>query len=333
MILPERFLALLGCEDCGVVQSTPVPSAEALDAWYTEPYGWETRSRDDEEKLIRRAKKKEERYAERLELLRVHLRPVGTGGPPTVFDFGCGLGSWLDVLQSVGWETSGLEPGPKQARVAARRHRMLDSIPADGRFDLVIANHVLEHLLDPLATVREIAGALAPGGQIFVSVPDFGRVHVHRDLPYVASDVHMNSFTFSGMRSLLALAGFEVEEQLEGAEWDTLSKKVPPALRVLARKSDRAPFPVEETPLDQAVDALRELGRIESREETDQWVASRTASRSGTVADAEAADAERAGAEPTATMANGQRARAAYADGEATSRPSSALGRFLARRR
>ena len=119
MILPERFLALLGCEDCGVVQSTPVPSAEALDAWYTEPYGWETRSRDDEEKLIRRAKKKEERYAERLELLRVHLRPVGTGGPPTVFDFGCGLGScWTCSRASAGRPR---DSNPARSRLASPR--------------------------------------------------------------------------------------------------------------------------------------------------------------------------------------------------------------------
>jgi SAM-dependent methyltransferase len=183
-----------------------------------------------------------------------------------VLDFGCGLGAWLDVLQDAGWETYGIEPGAKQARVAARRHRMLDSVPRDEGFDLAIANHVLEHLLDPVAVLRELAGALAPAGQLFVSVPDFGRVHLHRDLPYVANDLHLNSFGFSGLRSALALAGFEVEQHFEGPEWAALEKGMPTRLRVLARRSASVRFPVEDAPLEEAVLSLRELGRIESRE-------------------------------------------------------------------
>jgi SAM-dependent methyltransferase len=180
---------------------------------------------------------------------------------PRVFDFGCGLGAWLDVLEEAGWDTYGLEPGAKQARVAARRHRIVASVPREESFDLVILNHVLEHLLDPLVRMRELASAIVPG-QLYVSVPDLGEVHRHQRLAYVANDLHINSFTLSGLRSLLALAGLEVEEHLPG--WGTATDGPPRRMRVLARKSGAVRFPVEERPLDQAIESLRELGRIES---------------------------------------------------------------------
>lgn len=179
------------------------------------------------------------------------------------------------MLQDAGWETSGLEPGARQARVAARRHRMVDAVPSEEGFDLVLVNHVLEHLLDPLTTVRELARSLVPGGQLFVSVPDLGRVHLHRDLTHAASDMHLSSYTFSGMRSVLALGGFEVEEHFEGPEWAELDGGSPTRLRVLARRSEHVRFPVEEAPLDQAVRSLRELGRFESHEEAERRRAER----------------------------------------------------------
>lgn len=261
---PEPLLALLGCEACGVAHSAPTPTPEELDAYYTEPEGWESRTSESEEDIARALEHKGARYARQFELLRGHLDPPPADGAPRAFDFGCGLGSWLDAFEDAGWETFGLEPGAKQARVAARRHRMLEAVPHGEQFELAVLHHVLEHLPDPLGTVRNVARALVPGGQLFVSVPDLGRVHEHRKLGYAASDLHIVSFALSGLRSLLGLAGLVIEEHLETAEWDAEAGAT--RLRVLARKAELARFPVEESPLDSAVASLRELGRVESRE-------------------------------------------------------------------
>lgn len=48
----------------------------------------------------------------------------------------------------------------------------LQSIPFEaGSFDLVIANHVLEHVDDDAGALREIARVLAPGGQAILQTP------------------------------------------------------------------------------------------------------------------------------------------------------------------
>jgi SAM-dependent methyltransferase len=43
---------------------------------------------------------------------------------------------------------------------------------ADRSVDFVIANHVLEHLVDPLAALREWLRVVRPGGHLYVAVPD-----------------------------------------------------------------------------------------------------------------------------------------------------------------
>jgi SAM-dependent methyltransferase len=316
---PEPFLALLGCERCGVAQSAPAPTQAMLDAYYTEPEGWEARTEEDDEKVARKLRSKHESYARQLELLQPHLNAAAAGRPPRALDFGCGLGAWLDVLQDAGFETYGIEPGAKQARVAARRHTLLDSVPAEERFDLVVLNHVLEHLLDPQATLRELAGSLRVGGQLFVSVPDLGRVHAHRDLAYVANDLHLNSFSAAGLASALGLGGFAVEQHFDTDEWSALEKGRPTRLRMLARREGEARFPAVEAPLEMAVVSLRELGRADSAEQAEagSGPAAASAQNGGGNAEEQGAPPEaepQAGREPGgdgAPEATGGRARRA----------------------
>lgn len=42
----------------------------------------------------------------------------------------------------------------------------------EGPYDLVVANHVIEHIPDPVHWFAQLAGLLAEGGRIFLAVPD-----------------------------------------------------------------------------------------------------------------------------------------------------------------
>ena len=91
--------------------------------------------------------------------------------PRRALDFGCGIGGWLDVLAADGWETAGIEPG-RAPRPRRGRHTLLEEIPAEPSLQLVVVQHTLEHLDDPLETLRRLAGATVPGGLVYVSVPN-----------------------------------------------------------------------------------------------------------------------------------------------------------------
>jgi SAM-dependent methyltransferase len=59
-----------------------------------------------------------------------------------------------------------------------------DSLPmlADGSQDFVIANHLLEHLPDPIGAMKEWYRVLRPGGTLFLALPD-KRLTFDKDRP------------------------------------------------------------------------------------------------------------------------------------------------------
>ena len=74
-----------------------------------------------------------------------------------VLDFGCADGKLLDSLQDCGWETWGIESAVETAFVAPSP---ADAIPDTPTFDLIVANHVFEHVTDPLGLLRALARRL-----------------------------------------------------------------------------------------------------------------------------------------------------------------------------
>lgn len=64
----------------------------------------------------------------------------------------------------------------------------------EGKLDLLIANHVLEHVPNPIAWLRMITGVLAEGGVLFLSLPDkkftFDRYRPDTPLSHILHDYY-----------------------------------------------------------------------------------------------------------------------------------------------
>jgi SAM-dependent methyltransferase len=75
------------------------------------------------------------------------------------------------------------------------------------RFDVVLCEQVLEHVVDPVAAVRNLRGLCAPGGLVIVSTPFLIKVH---EVPLFLMKDYWR-FTPRGLRTLLESAGLEVE--------------------------------------------------------------------------------------------------------------------------
>ncbi|MBE2315433.1 class I SAM-dependent methyltransferase [Solirubrobacter sp. CPCC 204708] len=95
-----------------------------------------------------------------------------------VLDLGCATGTTGAALkQRQAAHVTGIEIEPEYAREAASR---LDAViegdvataTVNGPFDALIAADILEHLVDPWATLRRYAELLEPGATVVVSLPN-----------------------------------------------------------------------------------------------------------------------------------------------------------------
>ncbi len=100
--------------------------------------------------------------------------------PGRLLDVGTGSGLLLTAAEQRGWTVAGVEISPDAAR-HARDEFGLDvlagdvfAVPATAQYDVVVFNHVVEHLLDPVGDLRYGAERLRPGGLLVVGVPNFG---------------------------------------------------------------------------------------------------------------------------------------------------------------
>ena len=74
------------------------------------------------------------------------------------------------------------------------------------RFDLIVMQHVLEHMLHPREVAAELHDLLAPGGYLYVEVPD-----IERSLAAGVEDFSLEHVSYFDLDSLSrALAGFEL---------------------------------------------------------------------------------------------------------------------------
>lgn len=100
---------------------------------------------------------------------------TGTG---RLLDFGCGNGSFARLMSARGFEVVGLEPFSMGATIMAPNLELirapLDQVaPSLGGFDVITLWQVLEHLEQPVQTLRALCKLLNPDGVIVVSVPNF----------------------------------------------------------------------------------------------------------------------------------------------------------------
>jgi SAM-dependent methyltransferase len=129
-----------------------------------------------------------------------------------ILDIGCGTGAFLHTMQTAGWQITGLEPDETARKNAAVLYGLqpmspdkLFQLPA-ASFNAITLWHVLEHVHELHAYIKQLAGLIAPGGKIVIAVPNYTSKDAAAYNEYWAAyDVprHLYHFSPAAMRRLV----------------------------------------------------------------------------------------------------------------------------------
>jgi 2-polyprenyl-3-methyl-5-hydroxy-6-metoxy-1,4-benzoquinol methylase len=154
----------------------------------------------------------------------MQLQMVGSN--KRVIEFGCSSGHMTVALAERGCQVVGvdMDAAAAAANEAAKRVLVADLDRSDfsvdlrgDHFDVALFGDVLEHLRDPLVTLRAVRGLLVPGGYVVACVPNIAHVDVKLALlegrfPYgdqgLLDRTHIHFFTREALDQMLADAGF-----------------------------------------------------------------------------------------------------------------------------
>lgn len=204
------------CKSCGLVVLNPRPTPQEIGKYYPSASYWgenvSVQSGINTSK--QETEQREKDYGFLYRIISGHCQ-VGS-----VLDIGAGTGVFLSGLKDRGWNVKGIEfsqaavhYGNQKFGANLRPGDFLDHTFPQESLDVVTFNNSLEHLYDPLKTLREAAKTLKTDGVMCITVPNrdglgfrlFGRNWYALQPPR-----HLYHFSPRTLRLMLSLAGLEV---------------------------------------------------------------------------------------------------------------------------
>ncbi len=151
-----------------------------------------------------------------------HLLKYLPNSAGQVLDVGCARGLTGQLLeQRLGCRVTGVESDPDLAHQASQiLSRVIvgnvEEVEIDGRYDVIIAVDLLEHLFYPDKFLEKMIACLNPGGRLLLSVPNVGHYTVVEDLlkgrwdymPGALNYMHFRFCTRATLTQWLSMAGF-----------------------------------------------------------------------------------------------------------------------------
>jgi glycosyltransferase involved in cell wall biosynthesis len=175
-----------------------------------------------------------------------------------VLDAGCFDGRFADLARQRGHHVTGLDR-QKLDGVAQRVDAFIEAdlneplpLALQGAFDVVVAGDILEHVVEPHSLLSELTRALRPGGEVLVSVPNFGHWYPRGRTALGKFDYdqrgpldrgHLRFFTRDSIEALIGNCGLRITDRATvGTPFDMLAaggSRVRARLASGAARSDR----------------------------------------------------------------------------------------------
>lgn len=102
---------------------------------------------------------------------------INKNSNPTLLDIGCGSGTFLDACKQNGWQVEGVDPSPSDSKLVLENYNIkvhqadFNKLKFNKTFDVITLWGVLEHLSNPIATIKKAKELLNKDGMLVFEVP------------------------------------------------------------------------------------------------------------------------------------------------------------------
>ena len=175
------------CLECGFVTNLPRVEEADIDAKYRhlEQLGQDYGSRETDSIEIQRSQRL-------FQHVKGYLPPRGR-----ILDYGGGDGRLMTTFAEAGHACSLIDYNQSPRSYVEKLGDTLADLTAQATFDVIVCNHVIEHVANPVEVLTALGAFLQPQGVILVEVP----MEIWRKPPVFAEPVtHVNFFSVGSMK-------------------------------------------------------------------------------------------------------------------------------------
>lgn len=230
------------CASCGLIYNSPRPSREAHLSFHGEENFKKYYKTGIEEFYTTKNTLYQQEVL--IKTKRFELVENVTGRQRTLLDVGMGQGLFLSLAKERGYDVHGTDVSEHVCAFLSRRgiHTFCgyveDAHFPSGSFDIVTLWHVLEHTLNPMATLQEVHRLLKEGGTVVLALPHvtaleiLARKLLHKPL-YTSdmNEMHLFHFNSRTISKLIRKAGFSILSLEKEPDYLNTAKNPVSALR------------------------------------------------------------------------------------------------------
>lgn len=208
--LPHRMVF---CAKCGVIYASPRMTEASLHAFYDTDYRLIYDAGMTAEMLD------EARHVQIENGLGVHeLVTIQGLTPRTVMELGCNEGGMLHAFLhadtrclGVDWDATQIAEGQRCGRPV--QHGGIEVLESAGfKADLILASHVLEHVLDLESMLHRLKALLTPSGMLYIALPSV----MQEDRRHLWQNAHCWQFSARTLAYVMECCGFRDVYLTEG---------------------------------------------------------------------------------------------------------------------
>lgn len=194
--------SLVQCKTCAFISTHPLPDTNSLKKYYDQDY-WQNSAG------------KIHGLLDMFYKLRMHgiIKAIKRMAPPggRILDWGAGDGSFLRLLEEEGFKGAGIDIYSAESPNRKLINSSIQNAPfQDESFDAITCFHVLEHIDEPVPSLKKAMQLLKPSGILILEVPNiesfsfklFKRNWYPLDIP-----VHVNHFSLPVLQKILDTVG------------------------------------------------------------------------------------------------------------------------------